>query len=377
MDLSYRKAGKMDTDDFMTRFDPERLGLSELVRGELLEGEEDKKRLRTELYKLNVYGMLLHVCKVCCLIIIVRHKGKGSFFKSHKDTPRGVDMIGSLVVIFPTAYKGGALVLRHDGQEYSIDSGLELSRVEKPSVAYVAFYSDVEHEVTVVESGYRVTLTYNLYVSTHPGPQDIPKIPSNSAMPNELKLKQALSDLLDEKTFLPEGGAIGFGLLHQYPVCKTEGSLEGVLDCLKGSDAAFRRVCASLGLELKPKVIYKETCGDVLILTDGFMELDYLDTAFECLMCRTKDDGFPYKGFIVKSRGLEENGGGEFEFQTYDEDDNSQWRYQEVWWLTKRTAFTRERTEFVAYGNEAELAHTYGDVVLIAKVGGHRNRQAV
>ena len=43
MDLSYRNAGKMDTDDFMARFDPERLGLSELVRGELFEGEEDKK----------------------------------------------------------------------------------------------------------------------------------------------------------------------------------------------------------------------------------------------------------------------------------------------------------------------------------------------
>ena len=27
--------------------------------------------------------------------------------------------------------------------------------------------------------------------------------------------------------------------------------------------------------------------------------------------------------------------------------------------------------DFVAYGNEAELAHTYGDVVLIARVGGH------
>ena len=56
MDLSYRKAGKMDTTDFIARFDPERLGLSEFVRGELLEGDEDKKGLRTELYKLNVYG---------------------------------------------------------------------------------------------------------------------------------------------------------------------------------------------------------------------------------------------------------------------------------------------------------------------------------
>ena len=79
-------------------------------------------------------------------------KGKDSFFKSHKDTPRSIDMIGSLVVIFPTPHKGGALVLRHDGQEYTFDSHFELSRVQKRCIAYVAFYSDVEHEVTVVES---------------------------------------------------------------------------------------------------------------------------------------------------------------------------------------------------------------------------------
>ena len=56
MDLSYRKAGKMDVNDFISRFDPERLGLSDFVRGQLLEGDEDSKGLRTELYKLNVYG---------------------------------------------------------------------------------------------------------------------------------------------------------------------------------------------------------------------------------------------------------------------------------------------------------------------------------
>jgi hypothetical protein len=282
-------------------------------------------------------------------------------------------MIGSLVVIFPTAHKGGVLVLRHGGQEYSIDSGLVLSGVENPSIAYVAFYSDVEHEVTVVESGYRVTLTYNLYVSAHPQPQDIPNIPSNPVMPNELKLKQALLDLLDDKTFLPEGGTIGFGLLHQYPVSKTKGSLKGVLNCLKGSDAALRRVCASFGLKLKLKVIYRENGGGVLILTDGFMSLDYVDEPFEWLLCRNNKRS---KGFIVKSRGLKENGGGKYEHQT-DDDDNSQWRYREVWWLTGRTSLTRERTDFVAYGNDPQLSHTYGDVVLIAKVGGHGNRQAI
>jgi len=56
LDLSYRKAGKMDVINFVSRFDPDRLGLSEFVRGQLLEGDEDLKGMRTELYKLNVYG---------------------------------------------------------------------------------------------------------------------------------------------------------------------------------------------------------------------------------------------------------------------------------------------------------------------------------
>ena len=301
-------------------------------------------------------------------------KGKDSFFKSHKDTPRSVDMIGSLVVIFPTAHKGGTLILRHDSQEYTFDSGLELSRVESPSIAYVAFYSDVEHEVTVVESGHRVSLTYNLYVSAPTQQESILSVPSNCIMPNELKLKQAVSDLLDEKTFLPEGGTIGFGLLHKYPVSKAKGSLESVLNCLKGSDSALRRVCASLGLELKPRVIYKETYGRVLILMDGFIELGYVDTKLEYLLCR--ETGPSYKGSIVRSCGLKENGGGEFEHRPSEYDDCQYW-YTEVWWLTRLTELTREKSDFVVYGNEAELAHTYGDVVLIANVGGHANRQAV
>jgi hypothetical protein len=68
------------------------------------------------------------------------------------------------VVIFPTPHKGETLILRHDGQEYTFDSGLELSPNEKSSVGYVAFYSDVGHEVTIVKSGHHVSLTYNLYV---------------------------------------------------------------------------------------------------------------------------------------------------------------------------------------------------------------------
>lgn len=72
-------------------------------------------------------------------------------------------MFGSLVVVFPTRHKGGALYLRHKGEEWTFDSAALASAQEDPSIAYIAFYSDVDHEVSVVNSGYRDTLTYNLY----------------------------------------------------------------------------------------------------------------------------------------------------------------------------------------------------------------------
>ena len=109
------------------------------------------------------------------------------------------------------------------------------------------------------------------------------------------------------------------------------------------------------------------------MMMDEFIELPgSYDDSLECFLCRDSDEYGLYRGSMVKSRGLKENGAGEYEETSNDFYDDF-W-YEEVWWLTKRTELTRERTDFVAYGNNAELAHTYGDVILIAKVGGHANR---
>jgi hypothetical protein len=101
-------------------------------------------------------------------------------------------------------------------------------------------------------------------------------VPSNPdpVILNELNMKEVLSDLLGEKTFLPGGGTIGFGRIQD------KGSFESFLNYLKGSDAAIRRLCASLGLDL----IYKKTFGSVLILLDQFVEFGYVDTAFQSLI---------------------------------------------------------------------------------------------
>lgn len=73
-------------------------------------------------------------------------------------------MFGSIVIVLPTEFKGGELVLRHDGKEFKYDYSAEKTRTEvqagQEPVGWIAFFSDVEHEVLPVTEGYRVTLTY-------------------------------------------------------------------------------------------------------------------------------------------------------------------------------------------------------------------------
>ncbi|KAJ8522123.1 hypothetical protein ONZ45_g1279 [Pleurotus djamor] len=93
LDETYRKAGKLNVSDFSTNLDLTAAGIIAKIRSELL---TDHRNVRAELYKLNVYG-------------------PGSFFKAHKDTPRGESMFGSLVLVLPIPYEGGELVLRPTG----------------------------------------------------------------------------------------------------------------------------------------------------------------------------------------------------------------------------------------------------------------------
>jgi hypothetical protein len=46
----------MDVTDFSPKFNLADSSLMDVVRSELLEGHESSKAIKTELYKLNVYG---------------------------------------------------------------------------------------------------------------------------------------------------------------------------------------------------------------------------------------------------------------------------------------------------------------------------------
>ncbi|KAI0761523.1 hypothetical protein BD413DRAFT_485899 [Trametes elegans] len=239
---TYRKAGKMDTENFLARFDVVRAGLADVARTSLMTGAAGEKDIRAELYKLNVYG-------------------KDAFFKPHRDTPRATNMFGSLVIVFPTLHEGGALVLRHQGSKWTFDAAELLASVGAGTpdaashrVAYVAFFSDVEHEVLSVRSGHRVTLTYNLYEQPEPArPISSKRLTVQHPLrTNVSALQDALRAFLREPAVLRDGGMIGFGLQHTYPIPRMWDPndiepVESVMGAL-GGDAALSRACTALGL---------------------------------------------------------------------------------------------------------------------------------
>lgn len=92
-----------------------------------------------ELYKLLVYDA-------------------GSFFVPHRDTEKGPGMFATLVVVLPSIYTGGELMVRHRDREVR----LELRCPEPSDVAFAAFYADCVHEVRPVATGCRLALIYNL-----------------------------------------------------------------------------------------------------------------------------------------------------------------------------------------------------------------------
>ena len=205
LDQKYRKALKMDPADFSINFHPFDCGIIDCVC-DLLLPEHEAGGLHVQLYKLNIYEA-------------------GGKFKSHVDTPRSLNQFGSLVVYLPSAHQGGELVIRHQGHTTTHSWGDKDS-----SLAWAAFYSDCEHEVLEVTSGFRITLTYNLYWTPLVEPRAAPPL-SIHHIPLFKEVQEALRDLY----FLPRGGTIGFRCAHLYPRNR-QGRREGVPYCLKGVD---------------------------------------------------------------------------------------------------------------------------------------------
>lgn len=234
-DESYRKATEIRLPNFALSVDPLLVG-NVIAQVEHLMGTD--QHLRAEPYKLNAYG-------------------PGGLFKAHRDTPKSNDHVGTITLCLPSEFAGGELVVRHGGLARQSDwANL------KGEIGWMFLYSDCEHEVLPVESGTRITIAYDVFSADKQ---------QNYSEDAALKdLEQALKAAYNDKDFLPEGGWVGLGLQHSYPLEKWETDVSHVGARLKGSDNTWYQAVKSLGLKHKFVGIYD--------LEDmGYYEDDYED----------------------------------------------------------------------------------------------------
>ena len=259
-------------------------------------------------------------------------------------------MFGSLVIVFPTPHEGGTLVLSKDGEsgeQWSFDAPKLLAEAtsDAPEIAFVAFYSDVTHEVLPVASGARVTLTFNLFFD------DI--VETNASSENLMKhdmVKDAVQELIDDPEVFPEGGILGFGLAHQYALKRTfDGlgyQLSELIGYLKGSDALVYKVCRDLGLDVTLKTYYI-----------SYNDREYIGSDFIDDQDQIEDDSelYEYQGLTRMDDNSDEDD---------SEENEGKGGRPSLVWVTARNDVNGAHSSYVSYGNEASLAYAYGSVWL-------------
>ena len=156
----------------------------------------------------------------------------GSFFVEHRDTEKHPGMFATLVIVLPSVYAGGELLIRHGGREVC----LPLACPDPSDAAFVAFYADCVHEVRPVTSGTRLTLIYNLIRSGNAGAAAPPQYPREQAALAAMLLRWAAA--LD----------IGIDDMPQklvYPLEHAYSAAELGFHSLKNADAAAAKVLAA------------------------------------------------------------------------------------------------------------------------------------
>ena len=277
------------------------------------------------------------------------------------------------------------MTLRHGEREWRFDAAKLLPDKASNTIAYIAFFSDVEHEVSPVTSGYRVTLTYNLYytwdTSTRLYREGVSSVmPAHADVSN---LRRILAGLLDDPAFLPEGGNLGFGLRHRYPFptlyegWRHEDPLDSLERWLKGSDHSLFQACEESGLNPLLRLIHDHRLyGGRLILLEGMFNLpDNWDGEMDVSRLLLEEEAEALGAAEVKHKKFGEGDVHDsYENMSLDGDDFEAQEKIEIYWVTDWERADHVVSEWLTYGNEASIEYLYAHVCLIAKVPPAQDR---
>lgn len=235
-------------------FDPESAGILQTIQRELV--PHDPNPISAELYTVNVYMY-------------------GGHFARHKDTPRGSDMLGSLVVCLPSQFSSGKLILQHRGVVQDFNWGHAIQTQKNPNeLHWAAFFGDVDHQIDRVWAGARVTLTYLLR-------RGAGGVPRQGAAAEELapRIQEAWHALLADRRFLPKGGTLAYPCCHLYHQDarfqrKQSAITRQTATTLKGRDHLVAATALQAGLKVAFVPYMFENCADETWQLDRFPTRD-------------------------------------------------------------------------------------------------------
>ncbi len=282
-------------------------------------------------------------------------------------------MFGSLTIVFPTHHEGGALLLRHHGREWILDSSQALAggRLDQPSIGYMAYLNNTEHEIAPVTSGHCVTLTYNLYFDDDGGPVSEKDAVSENftppKLPNQNGFHEAFKALLENSEFMADGGTLVFGLRHIYPI---KYNFKRIHNVLKGSDALVYQSVHALGFE---PLLYMHYGGDEDI---GPLEGAIMDNAdlFNTLELFNEDSIHE----IVQANGgiIVRQDDGHIHDNPYPHRNPDYSEMPElVEWVTPMTECNHQVDFFMVYGDKM-MRLVDEDVCMIVRIGKAGDRLA-
>ena len=209
VDTKVRRVWQMDPDQFTLTNPAWYAFLESVVNAVQKDLGLERQELAPHLYKLLLYE-------------------KGDFFLPHRDGERLARMVATLIVVLPSAFAGGELIVRLEGEEQVIDFGAGAQDLFH--VHFAAFYADCEHEVRPLTSGYRLCLVYNLTLA-----KEKHKAP---AAPRIGERVHALTEILRGWAEQKEPRRLAITLEHKY----TQAGVSW--DALKGVDRVRARVLA-------------------------------------------------------------------------------------------------------------------------------------
>ncbi|KAG1905713.1 uncharacterized protein F5891DRAFT_1170059 [Suillus fuscotomentosus] len=398
--------------EIATTFDAEHCRLTEAIRSELLEGGNSKRPLQLLVQHLKTYDAECHetfspvfpttqegstshpnlldvylheyqliksheeermfslshdeFCDVFGLSSAVVHRIESTNPCTNKAIPKG---FATVLVVFPTDIEGGALLLRQGHHEWTIDFAELFARTTQTSVAFIAFYDDVQFAVRKIKSGHRVILTYRLHFPTD---NDIPLTTlERKGVYDVNSLTTGITELLLDPSVLPEGGYLAFGLHNQY--MSTSRSVVDIGSHLKGRDAMIACVLNSLSILWSVRILYRNVgWTDFSFLADHIVDLSSHDEVH----CLSETLGNPEIVRFVGARGEPDRRRAKSDGDVMGGKDAT-----DIMLVSTRPSAWSFHSHYVAGGREVMMGNLYGDVCIIAErpslvmIRGERNQR--